>query len=491
MAPENFMSEYKYDFKDPENYVYREKNGLREEVVRNISNMKKEQAWLMDFRLKALKVFLSKKMPVWGADLSRINFEEIGYYIKPTDKLVKEWSELPEEMKKTWDKLGIPEAERKFLSGVGAQYESESVYHKILKGLALKGVVFVDPDTGLNPTEEKIKEMAGILDIPVEKARENLINANKKFMEYFGTIVPIADNKFAALNSAVFSGGSFIYIPKDVKLDMNMPMQAYFRINASNVGQFERTLIIADENAEVSYVEGCSAPIYSKQSLHSAVVEVIALKNSKVRYTTIQNWSSDVYNLVTKRAAAYENSTVEWIDCNIGSAVTMKYPSVYLMEKGAKADMLSVAYASKNQHQDAGSKAVHLASDTSSKIISKSVSKDGGKTTFRALIKVAENAERCSITSQCDALILDEKSKSDTIPTLEIENESASITHEATVGKLNEEALFYLQSRGLSEEEAKGMIVLGFISPIAKTLPMEYSIEMNKLIQLDMSGAIG
>ncbi len=492
MQPEQqIVSEYRYNFKDPEEYVHKEKKGLTEEVVKNISRIKKEPDWIKTFRLKALKVFSLKKMPLWGADLSKINFDEICYYMKPVDGLVKDWTSLPDNIKRTWDKLGIPEAERKFLSGVGAQYESESVYHKILKDLALKGVVFVDPDIGLNPIEERINEMAETLEIPVDIARRNLMQAHARFKEFFGTVVPIADNKFASLNSAVFSGGSFVYIPPGVKLNMNMPLQAYFRINASNMGQFERTLIIADEDAEVSYVEGCSAPIYSKQSLHAAVVEVVALPRAKVRYTTVQNWSSDVYNLVTKRAVAYEHAIVEWIDCNIGSGVTMKYPSVYLVGRGARADMLSIAYAGKGQHQDAGSKAIHAASETSSRIISKSLSKDGGRTTFRALIKVDKNAEKCKITSQCDALILDDKSRSDTVPTIEIENESVNMNHEASVGKVGEDQLFYLQSRGLSEEEARAMIVLGFLSPIAKTLPLEYAIELNKLIEMEMTGSVG
>ena len=485
------ISGYKYDFKDPEEYVYKEKNGLDEEVIGNITEIKKEPQWVREFRLKSLKIFQAKKMPTWGADLSKIDFDEICYYIKPTDKLARSWDDMPENIKKTWDRLGIPEAERKFLSGVGTQYDSESVYHKILKDLALKGVVFVDPDTGLNPTDERITEMAETLDIPIDVARRNLLQANEKFKEFFSTVVPSADNKFAALNSAVFSGGSFIYIPKGVKLNMNMPLQSYFRINASNMGQFERTLIIADENAEMSYLEGCSAPVYSKQSLHAAVVEVVALKNAKVRYTTIQNWSSDVYNLVTKRAVAHENANIEWIDCNLGSSVSMKYPSVYLVGRGAKADMLSVAYAGKGQHQDVGNKAIHVAPETSSRIISKSLSKDGGKTTFRALVRIEEKADNCKTTTECAALLLDEKSKTDTIPTIEVNNHTASANHEASVGRLSEEALFYLQSRGLSEEEARAMIVLGFLSPIVKTLPLEYAIEFNKLIEMEMEGSVG
>ena len=485
------VSGYQYDFKDPEKHVYKEQNGLSEQVIRNISQIKKEPEWITNFRLRALGIFNAKKIPTWGADLSKIKFDDICYYMKPTEKLARNWDDMPDNIKKTWDRLGIPEAERKFLSGVGAQYDSESVYHKILKDLALKGVVFVDPDIGLNLTEERVVEMAETLDIPVDVARKNLLQANEKFREFFSTVVPPADNKFAALNSAVFSGGSFVYVPKGVKLNMNMPLQAYFRINASNMGQFERTLIVADEDAEVSYLEGCSAPVYSKQSLHTAVVEVIALKNAKVRYTTIQNWSSDVYNLVTKRAVAHENANVEWIDCNLGSSVSMKYPSVYMVGKGAKADMLSIAFAGKGQHQDVGNKVIHSAPETSSRIISKSVSKDGGKTTFRALVRVEENADNCKTTTECAALLLDEKSKTDTIPTIEVNNHTASANHEASVGRLSEDALFYLQSRGLSDEEARAMIVLGFLNPIVKTLPLEYAIEFNKLIEMSMEGSVG
>jgi len=472
-------------------YFHKERKGISEEIVKKISKIKKEPKWLRDFRIKALKIFLSKPIPKWGADLSKINFDEFIYYIKPLKKAAKKWEDLPKNIKKIWDKLGIPEAEKKFLAGVGAQYESETIYHNILKDLSLKGVVFVDPDTGLNPTEERIKEISKNLNIPIEITKKNLIRANRKFRKFFSTVVPIEDNKFSALNSAFFSGGSFIYVPKNIKLSMDMPLQAYFRINAESFGQFERTLIIADENSEVSYVEGCSAPIYSKKSLHAAVVEVIALKNSKVRYTTIQNWSTDIYNLVTKRAIAYENANVEWIDCNIGSAITMKYPSVYLIGKNSKADMLSMAYASEGQHQDAGNKVIHIAPKTSSRIISKSISKGGGRTTFRALIQVNEKADNCKISSQCDAIMLDKNSKSDTIPTIKVENNSSSLTHEAKAGKINEDVLFYLESRGLTEEESKTLVILGFINEISKSLPLEYAIELNKFIELDMEGSVG
>lgn len=483
--------DYKYGFHDPEQYIYKAEKGLNEGIVLYISKIKNDPKWIRDFRLNALKTFLSKKMPTWGADLSNINFDDICYYIKPTEGIVKSWEELPENIKKTWDRLGIPEAERKFLSGIGAQYESENVYHKILKDLALKGVVFVDPDVGLNPTEERIKEMANILDISIEVARKNLLQAHTKFKEFFGKVIPSEDNKFAALNSTVFSGGSFVYIPKDVKLNMNMPLQAYFRINASNMGQFERTLIIADEGSVVSYIEGCSAPVYSKQSLHSAVVEVVALKNAKVRYTTIQNWSTDVYNLVTKRAHAYENAIVEWIDANIGSSITMKYPSVYLVGKNAKADIISVAFASKGQYLDTGAKAVHLAPNTNSTIISKSISKNGGRSSYRGLLKIAKGATNSRSNVRCDALLLDEESRSDTYPYIEIDEDTATMGHEATVGKVGEEQIFYLMSRGLTEAEALTMIILGFLEPFSKELPMEYAVELNKLIKLEMEGSVG
>lgn len=488
---EEINKDYKYDFKTEEIYTEKFDKGLSENVVLKISKIKKEQEWLRNFRLNALKIFNEKKMPLWGADLSKINFDEIVYYLRAIDKQVSNWNDLPKNIKDVWDKLGIPEAERKFLAGVGAQYESENLYHSIRKDLAIKGVVFIDPDFGLNPTEEKIRDLSTNLKLDYEKVKKDILKAHEKFKEYFSRIVPVSDNKFAALNSCVFSGGSFIYVPKGVKLDMSFPLQAYFRINSSNMGQFERTLIIADEDAEISYVEGCSAPIYSKQSLHAAVVEVIAEKNARVRYTTIQNWSGDVYNLVTKRAFAKDNAYVEWIDCNLGSCVTMKYPSVFLIGENSRADLLSLAYAGKAQCQDAGSKAIHLAPNTSSRIISKSISKDGGKTVFRAQIKIGEKAKNSKIESQCDALILDSKSKSDTLPKIQILNSESDVKHEASTGKIDEDKLFYLMSRGLSEKEAKTLIVLGFLSPVAKSLPLEYAVELNKLIDLDMAGSVG
>lgn len=484
-------TDYKYDFKTEEIINEKFPKGINEGVVRKISKIKNEPGWLLNFRLESFKVFLEKEMPKWGADLKEINFDELVYYLSAVDKQVFDWDNLPKGIKETWDKLGIPEAERKFLSGVGAQYESENVYHSLRKDLAVKGVVFIDPDFGLNPTEEKIRELAKELELNYEKVKKDILLAHEKFKEYFSKVVPKIDNKFAALNSAAFSGGSFIYIPKDVKLNMNLPLQAYFRINSSSMGQFERTLIIADENAEVSYVEGCSAPVYSVKSLHTAVVEVVAMKNAKVRYTTVQNWSGDVYNLVTKRALALKNAKVEWIDCNLGAAITMKYPSVILHGDNSKADLLSLAYAGNNQIQDAGNKVIHLGKNTSTRIISKSICKDGGQANFRGLIKIGENAENAKIESQCDALILDDLSKSDTLPSIKIARDDANINHEASTGKIDEDKLFYLMSRGLNEQEARAMIVLGFISPIVKTLPLEYAVEMNKLIDLEMMGSVG
>jgi len=400
-------------------------------------------------------------MPTWGADLSEINFDEYIYYIKPTDRQGKSWDEVPEKIRQTFERLGIPEAERKFLAGVGAQYESEVVYHSLREDLMKKGVIFVDMDTAVREYPDLVKK-------------------------YFGTVIPPEDNKFAALNSAVWSGGSFVYVPKG-----DFPLQAYFRINAESVGQFERTLIIAEEGASVHYIEGCTAPVYREDSLHSAVVEIIALPGSHVRYTTVQNWSKNVYNLVTKRAVAYEDAFVEWVDGNLGSKVTMKYPAVYLLGKGAKAEILSIAYAGAGQHQDTGAKVIHVAPYTTSNIVSKSISKDGGRTSYRGLVKVQKGAVGLKSTVRCDALMLDEFSRSDTYPYMEIDEELVSIGHEATVGKISEDQLFYLMSRGLSESEALTLVVLGFIEPFAKELPLDYAIELNKLIKLEMEGAIG
>ncbi len=460
----NASYEEKYGFHDAETAVFRTKQGMSEDVVREISKQKNEPAWMLNKRLEALKIFVNKPTPMWGGDLTKIDYDKITYYLKPNEKTEHSWDDVPADIKNTFDRLGIPEAEKKFLGGVGAQYESETVYHKLNEDLAKQGVIFLDMDTALKQQPELVQK-------------------------YFASVVPSGDNKFAALNTAFWSGGSFIYIPKGVKV--NLPLQAYFRINAKNVGQFERTLIIVDEGASVTYIEGCTAPVYSTDSLHGAVVEVIAHKNAFVRYVTIQNWSSNVYNLVTKRALAHEFATVEWIDGNLGSKLTMKYPSVILKGEGAKANILSIAFAGKGQHQDAGTKILHLAKNTKSQVISKSVSKDGGRTSYRGLIRVAKGCTGVSSTVQCDALLLDELSRSDTYPTMKIEEETASIAHEATVGKLNEDQIFYLMSRGLNEAQAKALIVLGFINEFTKELPMEYAVELNKLIELEMEGSVG
>ncbi|MCB8981792.1 MAG: Fe-S cluster assembly protein SufB [Ardenticatenaceae bacterium] len=454
----------KYGFADVEDYVYKAEKGLNEDVIRAMSARKGEPEWMLDIRLKAYEHFLSRPMPEWGADLSGINFEDIYYYIKPSDRQGDTWEDVPSYIKDTFNKLGIPEAEQKFLSGVAAQYESEVVYHNIKKELEEKGVIFLGMDDGLAQHPELVKE-------------------------YFSTIIPYNDNKFAALNTAVWSGGSFIYVPPGVHVEM--PLQAYFRINAKNVGQFERTLIIIDEGAYVHYVEGCTAPIYSEDSLHSAVVEIIVKKGGRCRYTTIQNWSNNVFNLVTKRAIAEEKATMEWVDGNLGSKVTMKYPAVYMTGEGAHGEILSIAFAGKGQHQDAGGKVVHAASNTTSRIISKSISKGGGRASYRGLLKVNKGAFHCKSNVVCDALLLDENSRSDTYPYIEIEEEDVNIGHEASVSKVGEEQLFYLMSRGIDEETATSMIVNGFIEPLVKELPMEYAIEMNRLIQLQMEGSIG
>jgi len=454
----------KYGFSDEEDYVFKAEKGLNEEVVRSISMMKGEPEWMLEYRLKALEHFEERPTPEWGADLSEIDFNDIYYYIKPSDREEDDWEDVPGYIKDTFNKLGIPEAEQKFLSGVAAQYESEVVYHNIKKNLEEQGVIFLGMDEGLKQYPELIKE-------------------------HFGTIIPYNDNKFAALNTAVWSGGSFIYVPPGVHVEM--PLQAYFRINAKNVGQFERTLIIVDEGAYVHYVEGCTAPIYTSDSLHSAVVEIIVKKGGRCRYTTIQNWSGNVYNLVTKRAVAHENATMEWVDGNLGSKITMKYPSVYLLEDGAHGEVLSIAFAGKNQHQDAGGKVVHVAPNTTSRIISKSICKDGGRSSYRGLLKIHEGARNSKSNVVCDALLLDEDSRSDTYPYIEIDDQEVTVGHEASVSKVGEEQLFYLMSRGIGEEMANTLIVNGFIEPLVKELPMEYAIEMNRLIQLQMEGSIG
>ncbi|MEK6966455.1 MAG: Fe-S cluster assembly protein SufB [Thermoproteota archaeon] len=466
MTTENLEMDYsKYDFKDStEMYVHLSKKGLSRDTVESISKMKNEPKWMLDFRLRSYDIFMKKPMPNWGGDLSKIDFQNIYYYTKASEKTEKNWDDVPEDIKKTFDKLGIPEAEKKFLAGVGAQYESEVVYHNLREDLAKQGVLFLDTDTAL-------KEQPEI------------------FKKYFGKIIPPEDNKFAALNSAVWSGGSFIYVPPGVKIDMQL--QAYFRINAENIGQFERTLIVVDEGAECHYIEGCTAPVYSSESLHSAVVELVAHKDAKLRYTTIQNWSNDVYNLVTKRAYAYEGARVEWIDGNIGSRLTMKYPGVYLLGERAHGETLSVAFAGKNQHQDTGAKMVHLAPNTTSKITSKSVSRLNGRSTYRGLLHVAKGATNVKASVRCDALLLDDTSKTDTYPYMEINQEDATITHEATVGKIGDEQIFYLMSRGFTEEEALTLIVNGFMEPFTKELPMEYAVELNRLIKLEMDGSVG
>jgi Fe-S cluster assembly protein SufB len=451
-----------------EGYVFKPRKGLNEDIIRDMSKMKKEPGWMLDFRLKAYKRFLSRPIPTWGGGgaLNDIDFDDIYYYVKPTEGQSKDWDMVPEEIKATYEKLGIPAAERKYLAGVTAQYESEVVYHRNRDDLEKLGVLFTDMDTAVREYPEIVKE-------------------------YFGTIIPPNDNKFAALNSAVWSGGSFIYVPPGVHLDQ--PLQAYFRINSENMGQFERTLIIVDEDAYVHYVEGCSAPIWSTDSLHSAVVEIVVKRGARCRYSTIQNWSNNVYNLVTKRAAAYADATMEWVDGNLGSKLTMKYPAVWLMEPGAHGEVLSIAFAGEGQHQDAGAKMVHAASNTTSTIVSKSICKDGGRAGYRGLVRVEPGAKGVKSFVRCDALILDADSRSDTYPYMEIEESDAEIGHEATVSKVGEEQMFYLMSRGLSEEEATSMIVAGFIEPIVKELPMEYAVEMNRLIELNMieAGAVG
>jgi Fe-S cluster assembly protein SufB len=456
--------EYRYGFHDPENYFFKSKKGLSPEVVEAISAHKDEPEWMRKFRLKSLEYFRARPLPQWGGNLNDIDFENIYYYIKPTEKQAKSWEDLPPDIKQTWDRLGIPEAERKFLAGVGAQYESEVVYHKLKDDLESQGVLFLDMDSGLREHEELVRQ-------------------------YFGTVIPQNDNKFAALNSAVWSGGSFIYVPPGVNVEM--PLQAYFRINAENMGQFERTLIIVDEGAYVHYVEGCTAPIYTTDSLHSAVVEIIVKPGARCRYTTIQNWSQNVYNLVTKRAVAYENATMEWVDGNLGSKLTMKYPAIWLMGQGAHGEVLSIAFAGEGQHQDAGGKAVHVAPHTSSVITSKSISKNGGRSSYRGLLEVAKGAVGARSKVVCDALILDEESRTDTYPYIRIDENDVNVGHEATVSKIGEEQLFYLMSRGLSEAEAAAMIVSGFVEPITKELPLEYAVEMNRLIQLQMEGSVG
>lgn len=462
----DIVGDYRYGFSDPDQAVLRFDRGLSEEVVLALSRIKKEPDWMTSFRLQAYKYFVARPMPSWGNQevLKSIDFGAITYYVKPSERKGRTWEEVPETIKNTFERLGIPEAERKFLAGVSAQYESEVVYHSIRRDLERQGVIFTDMDSAVREHQDLVRR-------------------------FFGTVVPPNDNKFAALNSAVWSGGSFIYVPKGVHVAV--PLQAYFRINTEGMGQFERTLIIADEGSFVHYIEGCTAPVYSSDSLHAAVVELIAMKGAKIRYTTIQNWSKNVLNLVTKRAFAYEGATVEWVDGNIGSRLTMKYPAVYLLGPRAHGEILSVAFAGAGQHQDAGAKVIFRAPDTSATIVSKSISKDGGRSSYRGLVHVHGRAANARVNVRCDALLLDEASRSDTYPTMRIERPDAKVEHEATVSKVGDEQLFYLRSRGLSEADATSLIVAGFIEPFVKELPMEYAVELNRLIRLEMEGAVG
>jgi Fe-S cluster assembly protein SufB len=460
------LDEYKYDFRSEEAPVFKAQRGLNEEVVRMISAHKKEPEWMLEFRLEALRIFYSKPMPKWGGDLTNLEntLDEIYYYLKPQEKMERSWDDVPDDIKKTFERLGIPEAERKVLAGVGAQYESEMVYHSLKKEWEDKGIIFESIEDGLRKHPDL-------------------------FREHFATIVPPADNKFAALNSAVWSGGSFVYIPKGVKIDI--PLQAYFRVNAENLGQFERTLIIVEEGAQAMYIEGCTAPVYTTDSFHSGVIEIVVKNNARFRYVTIQNWSNNMYNLVTQRAMVHSHATMEWLDGNLGSKLTMKYPSCYLMGEGAHGEIMSIAYAGNGQHQDTGGKVVHAAPNTTSQIISKSISNGTGRATYRGLCKIYDGATNAKSNVECDALLLNETSRTDTFPYIEIEEQSANVGHEASVSKIGEDQLFYLMSRGLSEQEAAAMIVRGFIEPISKHLPLEYAVELNRLVELEMEGSVG
>ena len=455
----------KFGFHDPETgYAYKAPKGLSEQVVRDISDYKDEPEWMREFRLKALAHFMERPTPMWGANLGTIDWDDIHYFVRASEKAGRSWEEVPEDIKKTFDRLGIPEAERKFLAGVGAQYESESIYHQVREDLERQGVIFMDMDSGLREHEDIVRQ-------------------------YWATVIPPNDNKLAALNSAVWSGGSFVYVPAGVKVEM--PLQAYFRINTENMGQFERTLIVAEEGSDVHYIEGCTAPVYSTDSLHSAVVEIVVKPGANVRYTTVQNWSTNVYNLVTKRAVAYDNAHMSWVDANLGSKVTMKYPSIYLLGPEAHGEILSIAFAAAGQQLDAGGKVIHGAPKTTSSVFSKSISKDGGRSSYRGLLEVGKGATEARSKVVCDALLLDERSRSDTYPTIRIDENDARVGHEASVSKVGEEQLFYLQAHGIDEEEASKMSVNGFIEPITKELPMEYAVEMNRLIELQMEGSIG
>ena len=463
-ALSGLKSDYEYGWSQPEDYIFKAKKGLNHEIVEQISRMKREPDWMRQIRHGALDIYFAKPLPTWGADLSTIDDQDIYYYIKPVESQGKSWDDVPADIKETFDKLGIPEAERKFLAGAGAQYESEAVYHSLKQEWERLGVIFTDSDSGLREHEEI-------------------------YREYFGTVVPATDNKYAALNTSVWSGGSFVYIPKGVHMDV--PLQAYFRINAQSMGQFERTLIIVDEGASVHYVEGCTAPVYASDSLHSGVIEIIVRKGARCRYTTIQNWSTNVYNLVTQRSLVYENGTMEWVDANLGSKTTMKYPSVYMLGEGAHGQILSMAFAGPGQHLDTGGKLIHGAPNTTSQLISKSISKGGGRASYRGLLKVGKGAHGAKSNVVCDALLLDARSRTDTYPVIEIDEDDVTVGHEASVSKIGEEQLFYLMSRGLAEDDASSMIVSGFIEPMVKELPMEYAVEMNRLIQLQMEGSVG
>ncbi|RKX22727.1 MAG: Fe-S cluster assembly protein SufB [Candidatus Zixiibacteriota bacterium] len=456
----------KYGFKDPVEYFHKGAKGLNHEVVEMISKVKKEPKWMKEKRHEALDIFYSKPMPKWGNSelLSEIDFDDIYYFMRPIEKQQDNWDDVPQYIKNTFDKLGVPEAEQKFLGGVTAQYESEVVYHSLKEDLKKQGIIFLDMDSGLREHEELVHK-------------------------YFSTVIPSSDNKFAALNTAVWSGGSFLYVPPGV--DVKIPLQAYFRINAENMGQFERTLIIADKDSRVHYIEGCTAPIYSTNSLHSAVVEIRAHENSYIRYTTIQNWSRNIFNLVTKRGSVFKNAAVEWVDGNMGSRLSMKYPCIQLMEEGAKGEVLSVAFAGVDQHQDTGSKVIHVAPNTSSRITSKSISKDNGRASYRGLVKIHKGAENAKVSVECDALLIGDKARSDTYPTMEVDNDQVKVEHEARVSRVAEEQLFYLTSRGLTEDDARLLIVNGFMEPFTKELPLEYAVELNRLIQLEMEGSIG
>jgi len=459
------IGDYQYGFHDPtDKYIFKSRKGLDAEIIGQISEMKNEPAWMRQHRLDALEIFFQKPLPNWGGNLKNLDFQDIYYYMKAAGQQERDWDDVPDDIRKTYDRLGIPEAEKKFLAGVKAQYESEVVYGSLQEDLEKQGVIFTDTDSALQQHPDLLRE-------------------------YFGKIIPSFDNKFAALNSAAWSGGSFIYVPPGIQVEF--PLQAYFRINSENMGQFERTLIIVDEGAAIHYVEGCTAPTYSSESLHSAVVEIVVKRGGRCRYTTIQNWSNNVYNLVTKRAMAYGDSLMEWVDGNLGSQLTMKYPAIYLMEPGARGETLSIAFANQGQHQDAGAKMVHCAPNTSSRIISKSISKGGGRASYRGLVKVNKDAKHCKSNVVCDALILDPDSRSDTYPYIEVDDDDVAIEHEASVSKIAEEQLFYLMSRGLTEAEASSMIVTGFIEPLVKELPMEYAVEMNRLIELQMEGSVG